>query len=236
MPGETRGPARPSERRVGDHGDPQLGATFEDSPSQCAVVEGVERDRDGGDGGELQRLVQVPAVDIRQPHAAHKALVPESRQRAHGRPPRRPRIGCMDEVEIDREAVQRSQARLAVGQDRLRAAIRDPPAAGARHASLRHDPRARRRATVAQGAHEQSLVVPQFDLVAPVRPSGLEHRHTRRGRGGDRLESALLVAIVIRRQAHAAKTDAELRGVKPFEVRPLIYGCVVSRSSAFRMD
>ena len=49
----------------------------------------------------------------------------------------------MDEVEVDREAVQRREARFAVGADRLRAAVRDPRAAGPAHAALRHDPRAR---------------------------------------------------------------------------------------------
>ena len=66
----------------------------------------------------------------------------------------------MDEVEVDRQAVESGEARFAVGADRLRAAVRDPRAAGARHAALRHDPRARVRAGAAEAAGQQPLVVP----------------------------------------------------------------------------
>ena len=94
--------------------------------------------------------------------APHEALVDEPGERAHGGSPRRSRIGRVDEVEVDREPVQRGEARLAVGADRLRATVRDPGAAGPRHAALRHDPRALARTARAQSAREERLVVAEL--------------------------------------------------------------------------
>jgi hypothetical protein len=139
--GETAGSARAPERGVCDHGDPGLGAAFDDSSPEGAVVVGAERDLDSADWCELERLLQLAAVDVCEPDARHEAFVGESGQGAHGRTPRRPRIGRVDEVEVDRQAVQGGEARLAVGAQRLRATVRDPAAVGPRHAALRHDPR-----------------------------------------------------------------------------------------------
>jgi hypothetical protein len=139
---------------VCDDGDPVLGAAVDDSSAQRAIVVGTERDLDGRDGCELERLVKLAAVDIGEPDTPHEALVDESGQRAHGGLPRCPRIGCVDEVEVDRQAVQSRQTRLAVGANRLRATVRGPSVAGAGHASLRDDPRARVRATAAESSAE----------------------------------------------------------------------------------
>ena len=49
----------------------------------------------------------------------------------------------------------------------------------------------------------------------PVRMRGVEHRHAGLIAGRDRLESELFVATLVRRQTHAAETDAQLPGVKP---------------------
>ena len=86
------------------------------------------------------------------PDVPHEPVVDEPRQRAHRRSPRRPRIGRVDEVEVDRQAVERGEARLAVGADRLRAAVRDPRAA--RRASCRPSSRSRAVASAPQ-AREQ---------------------------------------------------------------------------------
>src|SRR5438552_1954362 len=80
-------------------------------------------------------------------------------ERAHGGAPRRPRIRCGDEVEVDRQARQGSEARLAVTENRLRAPVGDPRAAGPRHAALRDYPGALVRAAAAKRAREQALVV-----------------------------------------------------------------------------
>ena len=121
----------------------------------------------------------------------------------------------MDEVEVDREAVERCEARLAVGPDRLRAAVRDPGAAGARHAALRHDPRARVRAAGAERSRQKPLVVSELALVAPYARAVSNTVMPACGRGRDRREGELLVAVLVRGQAHAAEPDAELRRVKP---------------------
>ena len=206
--GETARAARPSERRVGDHRDPSLGTALDDASPQRRVVEGAERNLDGRDRSELERFVQLPAIDVREPDPAHQAFVGEPRESAHRRSPRRSGIGRMDEIQVDRDAVQGGETRFAVGEDRLGAAIRDPGAAGASHASLGHDPRRRLRAAPAESACDQLLVV-------AVRARGVEHRHARLGGGRDRRERALLVTVLVRRQAHAAETDPELRGIKP---------------------
>ena len=46
----------------------------------------------------------------------------------HGGSPGRPRVRGVDQVQVDRQTVERGEARLAVGEDRLRAAVRDPGA------------------------------------------------------------------------------------------------------------
>ena len=100
--------ARPPARRGPPSGEcairamPGLDAPLDDSAAERAVVERAERDLDGRDRGELERLVQLAAVDVRDPDAAHEAFVDEARQRAHGGSPRRARIGRVDQVEVDR--------------------------------------------------------------------------------------------------------------------------------------
>ena len=125
-----------------DDRDSRLCAALDDPSTQCAVVERIECDLDGRDRNHLHGLVQLAAVDIRKPYTPHDARVEQTRQRTDGRPPRRSRIGCMDEVEVDRESVQSSEACFAIGLYRSRATVGDPPTTGSRHAALRHDPSA----------------------------------------------------------------------------------------------
>ena len=196
----------------GDHGQTPLRAPFHDLAAERAIVEGAERDLDGRNGGELERLVQLRAVDVRDADPPDEALVREPSEGAHGRPPRRPRVGRVDEVEVDREAVERAEAGLAVRVERLRPAVRDPGAAGPGHASLRHDPRASLGAAAAERAREEPLVV-------AVRPGRVEDGHAGPGGGRDRLEREL--GALLRRQPHAAEADARLRGVELVSAQPL---------------
>ena len=199
---DTCGALRPAERRMREQRDPELITALDHPTAERTVVEGVECHLDGGDGRELQRLVEPAAVDVREPDPPHEAFVGKPRERTHRRLPRRARIGCVKEVEVDRKAVERGEARLAVGEDRLGPAVRDPRAAGPGHAALRHDSRGLRRAAEAQGAREQLLV-------AVVRSGGVEDRHARLRSGSDRLGRKL------GREAHAAEADAELRRPEP---------------------
>jgi hypothetical protein len=59
------------------------------------------------------------------------------------------------------------------------------------------------------------LVTIELRRAVPVGVRCVEHGHTLVGRSRDRLESQFLVAALVGRQAHAAETDAELRGVEP---------------------
>src|ERR687897_47781 len=99
------------------------------APERLVVVR-AERDLDGRDRRELERLVQLEPVDVREPDVPYEAFVCEPGQRAHRGAPRSPRVGHMDEVEVDREAVESSEARFAVGANRLRTAVGDPAATG----------------------------------------------------------------------------------------------------------
>src|SRR5438046_329839 len=94
------------------------------------------------------------------------------------------------------------------GESRRLAALDDSAAEGAVVVRAERDPHGR-------GAGQQALVVAELRRVAPVRAGGIEDCAARVGCGGNRLQGELLVAPLVRRQAHAAQTDAELRGVKP---------------------
>jgi hypothetical protein len=193
---------------MGEHRDPRLGAAVDDASAEGDVVVEAERNLHRCDRGELERLVELAPVDVGEPHAPDEAVVDEPGQRTYGGGPRRPRIGCVEQVEVDRQAVESGQARLAVGADRLRAAVGSPPALERCHPTLGHDPRGPVRAAATESAGQQRLVV-------AVGPRGVEHRDARRGGGRDRRERVLLVAVVVRRQAHAAETDSELRRRQP---------------------
>ena len=157
---QAAGAARPSERRVGEHRDLELGTAVDHAAAERAVVVRTQCDLHSRDRSELDRLVQLRAVDVGDAHASNEAIVDEPGERAHGRPPGCPRIGCVDEVEVDREAVERGEAGLAVGADRLGAAVGNPGAVPPAHAALRHDPGARLDRRAAQGLGEERLVVP----------------------------------------------------------------------------
>ena len=123
---EPAGTAWPAERRVRDYGDSELGTAFDDTSTQSPVVEGIDRDLDGRDRRELQCLVQLHAVDVADADSRHQAVGDEPCKRANRRRPRRARIRCVEEVEVDGQPAECLEARLAVGADRLRATVRDP--------------------------------------------------------------------------------------------------------------
>ena len=62
--------ARAAERRVRDHHDPGLATPLDDASADRPVVEQAQRDLDRGDRCELERLVELSAVDVRHPDAA----------------------------------------------------------------------------------------------------------------------------------------------------------------------
>ena len=143
----------------------------------------------------LQRDVELGAVDVANADPGDEAFVDERRECTGGRRQRDARIGRVQEVQIDRHAVEGVETRLAVRSDRPRSAVGNPGAAGPRHAALRHDARA---GDVPECPGDERLV--------PVRPSGVEHGDAGLRCGGDRGEGVLLV----RGQPHAPEPDAEL--------------------------
>ena len=198
-------PARfgPAQRRVREQCDPELLAALDEPAAESSVVERRERDLHGRDGRVRERLVELGPVDVREARFGFtRPSSSESCKRPHGRAPRRPRVGRVQEVEVDRQAVERREARLAVGADRLRAAVRHPGAAGTRHAALGHDPRGGVRAAAAERASHHLLVV----LVCARR---VEDGDPRLGCGCDRLGRRL------RRQPHAAEADPQLSRLEP---------------------
>ena len=83
----------------------------------------------------------------------------------------------MQQIEVDGQSIEGGEARLAIGRDGPGAAVRDPADAGAPHPSLGDDARALLHAAVAQHLGEQSLVVTELGIVAPVRVGGVKDGH-----------------------------------------------------------
>ena len=69
-------PAGPAERRVSDQRDARLGAALDEPTSKSSVIQQAEGDLDSGDGGEVEGLIELPEVDVRQPHALHHQAGP----------------------------------------------------------------------------------------------------------------------------------------------------------------
>jgi hypothetical protein len=199
VPCKRRRAARAAERRMGDNGDAGLGAPLDDASPDGTVVDDAQRDLHRRDRSKRERLVEPAAVDVRDADARHEPLVGEPCQRADRRRPGRPRIRRVDEVEVDRDAVERREACLAVAADRLRPPVRHPPVADARHPALGDDAHAAPGAGAPQRGREQRFVV-------GVRAGSVEHGDAGRGSRGDRPGV---------REPHAAEADPQLRAVKP---------------------
>ena len=100
----ARRPARrdAAERRVGDQRDPELLAALEHTAPHGTVVEQAQRHLHRGDRSELERLVELPAIDVRDADVPHEPVADEPRERAHGGAPRHAWVGRVDEKEVDR--------------------------------------------------------------------------------------------------------------------------------------
>ena len=192
-------------------GDARLLAALDDAAAQRAVVVRAERDLDGGDRQQLERLVELRPADVREAGAAHEAVVDEPGQRAHARLPRGAGIGRVQQVDVDRQAVQggRGSPRSRRGSPaRGRRGPRPTPARAIPPLVTMRAPL--RRAGAAQPARQQRLVVAELALVAAVGVRGVEERHARLHGGSDGRQRALLVAVGGGREAHAPQADAQL--------------------------
>ena len=72
--------ARAAERRVRDHCDSPLLAALDDSTPERAVVEDGEGDLHRRDRRQLERLVELVAVDVGEPDSSHEPVVDEPRR------------------------------------------------------------------------------------------------------------------------------------------------------------
>lgn len=194
---------------MGDDGNSPLVAELYHPTSKRSVVEWIERNLDGRDIGQVERLLQLAAIDICHPDPPHEALVENPRQRANGSGPRSTWVGCMEEVQVDRQTLQCEEAVFTVGENCLGPPIRYPLIVGSRHTPLRHDPRLIGRTTLAKGAAEQSLVMSHFDHAASISVCGVEDRDPRCRSSGDRGERLVLVAVFVGRKTHTAQADPE---------------------------
>ena len=179
--------ARAPERGVSDQREAELGAARDHAASQRAVLQRAQSDLHGRDRCQLERFVELGAGHVREPDAAHQSLLDETGERAHRRSPRCPRVGRMDQEQVDRQSIERRDARFAISSDCLRAAIRHPRATGSRHAALGDDPCAPLPSRGAEPAGQQALVVTEPGSVWPVRVRGIEHRYAGAGGGQDRV-------------------------------------------------
>src|SRR4051794_32033262 len=156
------------------------------------------------------------AADVREPDSPNETLFDEAGEGPYRGAPGRPGIRGVQEVEVDRHTLERRDARLAAGENGLRAAVRHPSAACTRHAALRHDASVRVRPALPQRPGQQPLVVTELVLAVAVGVGGVEGRYSDLNSGGDRLDGQPLVAVLVRRHAHAAEADPQLRRVKPW--------------------
>ena len=213
--GERARAPRPAERRVRDQRDAELGAALDEAAAQRAVVERAERDLHGRDRGQLERLVELRPVDVRHADAPHEPLVGEPRERAQRRAPRRARIGRMQQVQVDRQAVERGEARLAVGADRLaRPSGTQPPPARVMPPLVTI--RARPVGAAGRSARASSRSLPRSARAVSntVTPAPAAAAIVASARSSSRSSS------VESRMQHEA--DAELRGIEPVAHAPTV--------------
>ena len=114
----------------------------------------------------------------------------------------------MEQVTVDRDAVQGGQARLAVGADRPWPPVGDPGASRPGHPALGDDARPARCPAGAQSPGEQALVVAEVGGVEAVGAGRVEHRDALLRRGSDRPERTRVRAIPVGREPHAAEAHA----------------------------
>ena len=76
--GEAGGAARSSERGVRDHGDAELRAALDDPAAERTVVVEAQRDLDRRDRHQLDRLVELAAIDVRHADALDHVLVEQA--------------------------------------------------------------------------------------------------------------------------------------------------------------
>src|SRR5204862_4491785 len=104
------------------------------------------------------------AAYVREPDLPHEPLVGQAGERSHGRAPRCPGVGGMNQVDVDRKTIEGLETCFAVSRDGFRPTIRHPSAIWPRHAALGDDAGASVPTAGAQRSRHQTLVVPARTL------------------------------------------------------------------------
>ena len=111
----------------------------------------------------------------------------------------------MDQEQIDRQSIERRDARVAVCRECLRAAVGHPRATGSRHPALGHDPRLPLQASCADRAAQQPLVVPEPGLIRSVRAGGIK--------------AVVIPAVTAARIVSSASSSSAGRRMQPSPIR-----------------
>ena len=123
--GEPRRATRSAERRVGNEREPGIGTAVDEA---CLAAR-RRRTRlsatwTAAIGACSRASSSCGRFTLQTPTRGDEALVDEPGERTHGRRPLDPRVGSVEQVEVDGAAVERGEARLAVGADRASPAVR----------------------------------------------------------------------------------------------------------------
>jgi hypothetical protein len=218
---EPGGPGRTAERRMGDGGEAELFAPFEQPAPPGPIVERAQRHLDGGQRDDGERLVELAEVHVADPHPPDETFLEQAAQGPDRGPPRGAGVGCVQQVQVDGQAVEGGQARLAVGPDRSGPPVGDP-AAVAGHASLGDDAGGAAGGVAAQGAGQQPLTVAEVGGAVSVGPGGVEHREAGGEGGGDDLVGPIVVGFDVGGEAHAAEPNAPFGGFQPASDGPIL--------------
>ena len=119
-------------------------------------------------------LFELPPIDVGDAHAPDRAFVQQACKGAHRCLPRCSRVRSMDEIQVDGQAVQCGEARLAIAEDRFGTTVGNPAAARPRHPAFGDNPRTPIRVAAAQRSGNEPLVVSQVRLTGSVRVRRVE--------------------------------------------------------------
>ena len=128
FPGQAAGAAGSAKRRVGHDDQPGLEAALDDTAAERGVVERAQRNLDRRQRSELERLVELRAIDVGDADARSQPVFVDPSERANRRPPRNSRVGSVQQIEVDRQAGERGQARFAVSPEGAGPPVRYPVA------------------------------------------------------------------------------------------------------------
>ena len=167
--------ARASERTVREQRNAFRHAASRDAVPQVVVAQDAELDLHRADRRVPQRFLELPQGDVAEADPLDEPVALERDERANAGGERRARVRRVELVEEQALHAEGAPAGLARRDQRSRATVGHPAAAGTGEAALRRD--ADPRAVAAPGgerARDQPLVVPDLGRVEAVRVGRVE--------------------------------------------------------------